>query len=73
MGKKKGWTVFTGGAGARKPRLADVLIEDVDSDRALEIIRKVVDYYKENAKKHERIGAMMERIGMDALKTTVLS
>lgn len=65
MGKKKGWTVMVGGAGARKPRLSQVLAEDLDSDQALAKINQAVEYYKENAKKNERMGAMIDRIGFD--------
>lgn len=71
-GKKGGWVLTVGGKGTGRPRLADVLIEDIDSDQALQLIEKVVAYYKENAKKVERIGAMIDRLGLDALKEAVL-
>lgn len=71
-GKKDGWVLTVGGKGTGKPRLADTLVEDIDSEQALELIEKVVSYYKENAKKAERIGAMIDRLGLDALKTAVL-
>ena len=72
MGKKDGWTLMVGGNGASKPRLADTLAEDLSTDQALELIEKVVNYYKENAKKFERIGKMIDRIGLDTLKSAVL-
>ncbi len=71
-GKKDGWVLTVGGKGTGRPRLADTLIEDIDSDQALQLIEKVVAYYKENAKKVERIGAMIDRLGLDALKEAVL-
>ena len=71
-GKKDGWVLTIGGKGTSKPRLADTLVEDVDSDQALLLIEKVVAFYKENAKKVERIGAMIDRLGLDALKAAVL-
>lgn len=73
VGKKKGWTLMVGGKGTGKPRLADVLAEDIESDQAaLDLIKKVVEYYKENGKKHERIGKMIDRIGLDTLKAAVI-
>ncbi len=37
------------------------------------MISKVVAFYKENAKKIERIGKMIDRMGLDTLKAEVLS
>ncbi len=71
-GKKKGWTLMVGGKGTGKPRLAEMLTENLDSNQALDLIKKVIDYYKENGKRHERIGKMIDRIGLDTLKAAVL-
>ncbi len=71
VGKKNGWTLMVGGMGTSKPRLADTLIEDIDSDKAIELISKVIDFYNENGKKHERIGKMIDRIGLEPLKAAV--
>jgi dissimilatory sulfite reductase (desulfoviridin) alpha/beta subunit len=32
----------------------------------------MVDYFRENAKKHERIGRMIDRIGLEEFKQAVL-
>ena len=71
-GKKSGWTLTVGGKGTGKPRLADTLAEDLDDAQALEMVEKVVTYYKENAKKFERIGKMIDRIGLDVVKEALL-
>jgi NAD(P)H-nitrite reductase large subunit len=71
-GTKEGWTLTVGGKGTSKFRLADTLVENLDSEAALGLIEKVVTYYKETAKKGERIGAMIDRLGLEALKTAVL-
>lgn len=72
-GKKSGWVLTVGGKGTSRPRLADTLVEDIASDdAAVELVAKVVEFYKANAKKIERIGAMIDRIGLDALKAAVL-
>ena len=73
VGKKKGWTLMAGGKGTGKPRLADKLCENLNSADALELVGRIVDYYKKNAKKLERIGKMIDRIGLEELKAAVLS
>ena len=73
MGKKSGWTLMVGGNGASRPRLSEVFAEELDSDTALLLIEKIVDYYKENGKKGERIGKMIDRIGLDTLKDAVMA
>ena len=72
VGKKDGWTLQVGGAAASKPRLADILTEGLSDDEALAVVDKVLVYYKENAKKFERIGKMIDRVGLDAFKTDIL-
>ncbi len=72
VGKKNGWTILVGGAGASKPRLADTLTEGLGDEEALSVIEKVLAFYKENAKKFERIGKMIDRVGLDTLKAAVL-
>ena len=71
VGKKNGWTLMAGGCGTGKPRLADVLAEDLSTGEALSGIEKVVAYYQKNAKKFERIGKMMDRVGVDAFQKAV--
>ncbi|SLM27979.1 Sulfite reductase, assimilatory-type [Desulfamplus magnetovallimortis] len=72
MGKKSGWTLMVGGNGASKPRLADTLAEELDDETALEMIGKIIAYYQENGKKGERIGKMIDRIGLDNMKAAIL-
>ncbi|MCF6248033.1 MAG: NAD(P)/FAD-dependent oxidoreductase [Desulfobacula sp.] len=66
-GTKDGWTVMVGGNGSARPRLADVLIENLSSGDAVEMVAKVIEYYKANSKR-ERMGRMIERIGLDTIK-----
>jgi len=73
VGKNKGWTLMIGGMGTGKPRLADTVAENLDSEEALDLIAKTIAFYKENAKKNERIGKIIDRIGLDAFKSGMLS
>ncbi len=71
MGKKSGWTVTAGGNGAKKPRLADHIAEDLDDDAAVALIDRIIDYYRENGKRGERIGQMIDRLGQETFMQAV--
>jgi NAD(P)H-nitrite reductase large subunit len=68
VGTPKGWRLLAGGNGGPNPRLADLLAKDLDTDEALALIDKVVEYYRANAKPRERIGRMIERIGLENVR-----
>jgi len=72
VGKKNGWTLMVGGCAASRPRLAQVLVEDLDSEEALDKIDKIMEFYKANGKKLERIGRMIDRVGFDAFQSAIL-
>lgn len=71
-GTPKGWSVMIGGNGSAWPRLADLLVEDLPSEDALEMVARIIDYYKENSKR-ERMGRMIERLGLDKVKADLLA
>jgi NAD(P)H-nitrite reductase large subunit len=68
MGRKGGWTVTAGGMGARTPRLADTIAEDLSEDQALALTGQIIAYYRAEGQKNERLGRMIERIGLAAFK-----
>ncbi len=70
-GTQNGWTVQIGGNGSARPRLADILVEDLSFETAEEMVAKVVDYYRENSKR-ERLGRMVDRLGLDTIKQALL-
>ncbi|WP_299982945.1 NAD(P)/FAD-dependent oxidoreductase [Desulfobacula sp.] len=67
-GTKDGWTIMIGGNGSARPRLADILAEDLSFKDARALVAKVMDYYKEHSKR-ERMGRMIERIGLGTIKS----
>ncbi len=71
-GTETGWSVMVGGMGGIKPRLAEVLVENVSSRQAEEIVENVITYYKENGKR-ARIGFMLDKIGIETLREAVLN
>ncbi len=66
-GTADGWTMQIGGNGSARPRLADVLVEDLPFEDARQMVHDVIEYYKENSKR-ERMGRMIDRIGLDKIK-----
>jgi NAD(P)H-nitrite reductase large subunit len=69
--KKKGWTVVFGGNSGKKPRIGDRIAEDVDEDAVVELARRLIDFYRANAKEKERTHKLVERIGIEAVRAAV--
>ncbi len=73
IGEAGGWKMVVGGNVGASPRIADEFSSGLDDDQAMDYISKVVQVYTENAKKGERLGKMIERMGIDFLKKAVLT
>lgn len=71
IGKKEGWTLTIGGNVGAEPRIGDELISGLDDDGATSAVEAVVNYYKVNAKKGERLGKMIDRVGLTPFKEAV--
>jgi len=67
-GTRNGWTVSIGGNGSARPRLADLLVEDLSYGEAKQMVQDVIEYYKKYSKR-ERMGRMVDRIGLDTIKS----
>ena len=72
VGMKNGWKLLVGGNGGGRPRLSQELTRDLTSDQALELIDKIIEFYKSNAKPHQRLGAMIEKMGFEEFKAAIL-
>ena len=72
VGLPKGWKLLVGGNGGAKPRLSRELAAELSKEQALELIDKVIDYYKANARTHQRLGSMIEKMGFEEFKAAVL-
>lgn len=72
FGKRKGWTVIFGGNSARRPRIGDVIAEDIPRPEVIALVKKCLDYYAANGKNKERTARFIERIGVDNFKEAVL-
>lgn len=63
VGFSKGWKLFVGGNGGAIARLAIELARELSDDQALEMVEKVVCFFKATARPHQRLGLMIERMG----------
>ncbi len=71
VGTPKGWRVLVGGNGGAMPRIGQLLAKDLDTPRALGLVNQIVEYYRANAQGRERLGRVVERLGLEHLKAAV--
>ncbi len=71
IGDRDGWIVTIGGNVGSQPRIGKELIKGLDDEAALKAVEDVVNYYKDNAKGGERLGKMIERVGLEAFEMAV--
>jgi NAD(P)H-nitrite reductase large subunit len=70
-GYEEGWMFTVGGNVGAQPRIGKELAKGLSDNQAFEMVEKTLQYYKTNAKKGERLGAMIDRVGLDALKAAL--
>jgi NAD(P)H-nitrite reductase large subunit len=70
-GCEDGWTLTVGGNVGARPRIGQALMKGLKDDQALAMVEKVLQYYKANAKKGERLGMLIDRLGFDSLRAAV--
>lgn len=68
IGSPKGWTMIVGGNSGRKSRLGDVIAKGLTSQEALEMTKRFLAFYSENAEPKQRTAHFIEKIGIDAVK-----
>lgn len=71
VGNNNGWDIYVGGCGGGLPRLSDRIARGLDDMQAKEFVDAIIDYYKEAAKTHERMGRLICRIGLDEFAANV--
>ena len=71
VGKPKGWTIMIGGCGGGRARVGDKLVEDLPTEQALEVVDRLVEYFKTHAKTHDRMARLVERDGLETIRQAV--
>ncbi len=72
VGMPKGWRLLVGGNGGAKPRLSKEFAKNITTEEAIDFTEKIIEYYKSNARPHQRLGAMIEKMEFDKFKSAVL-
>jgi NAD(P)H-nitrite reductase large subunit len=72
VGMKNGWKLLVGGNGGARPRLAFELMNNISDEETLSAIDRIIKFYKENGKKNQRIGGMIEDMGLEEFKAKIL-
>jgi NAD(P)H-nitrite reductase large subunit len=73
LGTNRGWTVIFGGNGGTRPRIGDVIAKNLSTDDTLDFVDRLLGYYGSHAKPKERTARFMERVGMETLRSELLS
>jgi len=72
IGKKKGWVVTFGGNSGGRPRIGDVIAEEVSDSEAVALVRRCLEYYRDNIDKKLRTARFVEKVGIESIKKAVL-
>jgi NAD(P)H-nitrite reductase large subunit len=71
IGFPGGWTLTIGGNVGMTPRIGKELVAGLDDDQMLAAVEKVIAVYTDQAKPGERLGKMIERLGLDPFKAAL--
>lgn len=72
IARAKGWNVMVGGSAGGRPRLADMLGENLPFAEAVALVGRFLDYYAANAGKKMRTARFVEREGIENLRRRLL-
>jgi NAD(P)H-nitrite reductase large subunit len=71
IGLKEGWQVVIGGNVGADPRIAQEVASGLDNAGILKAVEKIFQCYQASAKKGERLGKTIERIGLETFKAAL--
>jgi len=71
IGRKDGWALVIGGNVGADPRIAQELASGLDEAAAMAAIEKVIDCYAQGASKGERLGKMIDRVGLEPFQSAL--
>ena len=66
------YRILVGGKLGRHPQLARDLTSNLDAEQVLDLVGGIVDFFKANANPGERLGALVNRVGWEEFKESVL-
>lgn len=67
MGTAKGYNLTVGGSAGPSPRLGDLVAKDLSEEQVLDLVEKIIDFYKGYGKP-KRLGKVIDEIGIEKFK-----
>ena len=71
IGDKGGYMITVGGSAGFYPRQADIVAIDLSEEETMNMVEKIMNYYKESANPGEKMGVWVDRIGIESIKETL--
>jgi NAD(P)H-nitrite reductase large subunit len=71
IGTKKGWNVLVGGNAGIKPRLGNLIAENLSYEEVLNLMGNIIDYFKEN-EDEKRLGKFIDHLGFKKFSQEIL-
>ena len=65
--------ITAGGSAGYHPRSADIVTKGLCEEEAFNLVKTILNYYKEMAKPGEKLGDFIDRISIDAFRKEVLN
>ncbi len=72
LGTDNGFTAIVGGKGGGTPKVGQAIAEGLSQEQCMALAGKVIAFYRQHGKFPERLGATIDRVGLDAFKKAVL-
>lgn len=70
-GTEKGYFIQVGGHGGKKPRIANIIYDNIEEEKIVPIVDSIVKTYAKYGKEHERLGDLIDRIGIKSFKNKI--
>jgi NAD(P)H-nitrite reductase large subunit len=70
MGTAKGFTLTAGGSAGPSPRLGDVIAKELTEEQVLDLVDKIITFYKGYGKT-KRLGKVIDEIGVEKFKSEI--
>lgn len=71
IGMNNGYMVMVGGYASGRGRTGEVLFDLVETDKIEDVVARIIDIYRQGAKKGQRLGRMLEKVGLDLFRRAV--
>ncbi len=68
FGKRTGWNLVVGGSSARRARVGDLVCGQLSEDEVIPLVRRTLEFYRDNANPGERMARFVDRIGAEEVK-----